>query len=287
MLRRLAVRATIATAAALGAASPAWADVTAQYGSEDEGGSLVIEVADNGDLRIGHGRDGYLLVVAGKAYSVDAGPGGPLVTAAEVLAYYTRRSIEAGDIIFLASDEEDRPTFVRFVPQGPIELAGFRGIEYTPERGTHAPVGVADDPRLAPLGQAYLRYSQVTDEISADPRAVPDNLAELLATKGPLRFAGMDLRSVSFEPIDPARFALPAEPLLLEQVLADEPAEPLAGADDDFDPVVRAVYFDGALWTLTRDSKLSRWTEGAELGAPVDVPGPVGPFAGWATSCSS
>lgn len=275
MLMRVVIRSLIVMAA-LGATNQALADVSAEYVGQDERRRMVIEVADNGDVRIDHGPDGYMLIVGGRAYSVDAGPGGPLVTAVEVEAYNTRRAIEAGEIRFLMDGDDEQPDFLRFVPGNSIELADFRGTEYVPERGGHTPVGVADDPALAPLGQAYLRYWQVVDEITPDPRAVSDNLGELLARHGVLRFAGMDLQSVSFETIDPARFALPAEPLLLEDVLRNEAAASFE--EEEFDPIIRAVYFDQALWTLTRDGKVSRWAEGAATGAAADTPGTAAAF---------
>jgi hypothetical protein len=274
MPRRLALRSFVA-ASALGVASPAAADMTAEYVGATEHERTVIEIAENGDLRITTGTgeaDGYLLVVSGKAYSVDAGPGGPLVTASEVQAYVTQRAIDAGSLSIVSIDAEDQTAFLRFVPGDPIELAGYRGTEYAPEQGSHTPVGIADDEALAPLGRAYLRYRRAIDEMDVDAR-IPDNLGELLEGRGVIRFWGGDLRRVSFDPIDPARFVLPAEPLLLEQVLEEEPAEARKTKDDDFDPIVRAVYSGQALWTLTRDGELVRWAEGAATGTAIDAPG--------------
>ena len=210
--------------------TPAAADLTANYVGPNSAITMKIEVAANGDVRGAPSNpNSYFITHDGHGYMVQASFNGPVVMRIEdvttVLAEQMRR---------LAPDGP--PGIVGHAPAIPLSRGGtvtIRGRQgtayYMGDNGRHAPaeqpfVVISTDPALAPLGVAMEhQFAMSADGMG---QIVPGehpfaNVLAVLRSGAPLVFTGMELDSISTDPIPVARFALPAEPLSLDGVRAN------------------------------------------------------------------
>jgi hypothetical protein len=258
--------------------APSFADVRATYQEENGRGNFVIEMGDDGSMRFTSPRLDYLLIVDGQAYSVDPGPGGPIVTTAEAIAYETQKDIEKRRIVHSPSDSTKVQNPVRYVPGRTVEIAGYSGTAYSVPDTTYAEVVLSKEESLLALGKALAAYSNTIETMSVEPQRPEDNLNELLESHGVLQFWGRQLTSVSFAEVDPARFAIPATPITLADVKAAD-AEPAGkDANDEAADIIKAVYLKGRLYTLTDNGELAVWAEGAAQNKMVKTPDQVHSF---------
>lgn len=258
----------------------AHADVRATFADPDRRGNMIVEVADSGEMRFTDPQGGYFLIVDGHAFSVQAGPGGPTVTSAEALAFLAREDIRTGRVIFSTSGDEKASKANLYEPEALVNTAGYEGTRYI-IAGTQRPALVlTEKPELRPLGRAMATYFRMLADMSAEPVPELGNLYELLETHGILEFWGQKLVSASFAPIDRSRFAIPATPLTLDNLKLDSSEGESVSASNRSDraPVIRAIFRDHALLTLTSDGKIHAWADGSSNVSNFDVPGKVRDF---------
>lgn len=257
--------------------SPAVADVTAVFASHRDW-QIVIEVAADGSFRITEkSRDdfeeGYTLIRDGRSYEVSPGPGGPVAITAEAADCQFRQRTSRGEIILSGGDKppQRKPELVK---KEQVRIAGYTGTRYSLGNGSSESVVVTDAPELKPLGMAI-------DHLFAqlDSRGHESGLAAfrpLIASRGVLSFLGeLVLKQVSFEPIAPRRFALPANVTDLADV-----AEPRSGGQTQNPKqrqpeIVNGAYHNEVLYLLDDSGAMQVWSEAGRTGRPFEAPGSV------------
>jgi len=261
------------------APAPSASDLTAIYVS---GGSEVmrLEIAANGDLRIGSGRDQYWLWHDGQAYIVSAGPGGPIV---ERVADIAAARAEAGTRKPAVVAES--PT--KLVATTKTMVNGREGIIYA-IRGVANPDPTwfpiySSDPALRPIAQALARKAAVIAMMPVTDSSAAE-FDKMLASATPLRIAGRELKTVENAPLPAARFALPAEPEPSAQV-RDEWRSRYAPRDDVGSPaevarfyrqtIKRAIFADGKLWLLSDLGTLTTIDPRTKTATEHKVPGTI------------
>ncbi len=178
--------------------APALADMTATYRHLEQDGSIIVEVADNGDARLEiSGQNWRLQIVGGEPHIVYMLPVGERVTrisALEQLFAERRPSMEFPDTVPGA----------RLVERGRYSQGGHSGRAYylqTADGTSSRPViVVSDDRALAPLGvplRRQLDFSMVTIALSGtqvSPLMV--RMRELISSGTALLFAGYALQRI-------------------------------------------------------------------------------------------
>lgn len=263
--------------AAFATAAPA--DVRATYVDPERQKSLVVEIADDGAMRFTSDDGSYDLILDGRIYSVNAGPGGPIVITGEAVAFRIRQEFKNGTMGRF-SDVGSAPRGpITYVPGAEVTVAGHEGVRYAVAGTGRQPVILSTDAALLPLGKAVAAYSRAVTMMSDDTDD-DDNLPELLANHGVLGFWLGQLVTVTFDRIDRSRFVIPATPISLADVTAAAEAERATGANkvESRPSVIKALYRDHMLLTLTEDGRLHAWPEGAAAGERVKAPGWVRSF---------
>jgi hypothetical protein len=256
--------------------SPASADVTATY-SGNRNTRSTIEVAQDGSaciqFSVGRGREfEYTLVRNGEIFIVSPGPGHPIAITVDAFKH------QRGDIPASPSRESNgRP--LHFEPKETVQIAGFVGRRYALSEPNAPGVVLADDPRLEPLGDALRHFLSAIPVSNPEGQAFAAALDPLLSSQGVLSFLGLDLANATFDPIDPARFALPDTVVRLDDVKGGAD-DPVIRAKTDQKPVsvVKGAYSDGVLYLLHDAGSIQRWPEGAEQGSVYAVPDAVSSF---------
>ena len=227
----------------------------------------VIEIADNGDIDANLG-DWRLVVLANRAFIVEDRLTGPLVSRIEDLAAllppaaHTQAAAQAGG--------------PRIVQRGTAEVNGRSGQAYFfvhwAVSEEQPPLAViSSDPALSILGGTMRRifaaqtlFGSLNWGWPAETAADEEESLALLERGAPLRYGDRFLQTVEQVPIDPAHFALPAEPETAEALRLRHAAE----IREDEDPhaanraISRAVFAGGRLWLLTDHGELSSLAEG-------------------------
>ena len=221
-------------------ATPAAADVSGRYETVDEDRmidmEMTLEVDDAGNARIQMaGSNGYYLLHGGELFMVSWQAGettvvrmaDAMVVAQEVMAR-----------LGVPDDFGDGPTPEPFMfePMGEVEVRGRTGTAYGIASEAEAdPVFgslvISNDPRLAPLGRAQSEaqrlQAQGMGSIGMVLQRLGGNMQEVMASGAMLRWLGIELTDVSFDPIPPERLALPGEPVTLAELReAVRPAPP-------------------------------------------------------------
>lgn len=114
---------------------------------------------------------------------------------------------------------------------------------------------LADAPELRPLGLAFLRLRETQNRLAGAPDAGPDPLGLHLRAKGVLAIDNLELMSMGFDAIDPARFALPGKPIsaqTMRQQLGQPPTETFQAAESR---VMSAAFHKERLYTLASDGR--------------------------------
>ncbi len=221
-------------------ATPAHADIAGRYETVDDDThfqmEMTFEVDDVGNVRIQQGGSpSYYLLRDGEFYLVGRENGEPSVirlSDAMVIAGETFDRMGARD----AFDEVPEFEPFNFSEMGPQTVSGRTGMAYgIVSDGNDEPVWaslvIGDDPRLAPLGRAMAeaQASQVSGmgSLGTMLQNLSGNMQEVLNKGAPLRWMSIELTDVSFDEIPAERFALPSEPISLEELrAASEPAPP-------------------------------------------------------------
>ena len=230
----------IACALALFAiAAPADAGTRAVYDRPDNKGTLTVEIADNGDVRVGpEDQTMYVLLIGDTSYVVSPTDGKPSVARlVDVAAAFDKVMPPMFGKLFGAAAEatKDVPSPIEKI--GPESVNGRAGIAYrfkTGEDGEVQPaIVLSQDPALAPVGRAMGRFTEATmlllaplfgkatENMVADMRAV-------LVLGTPLRGGdGMTLNSVEPADIPGSRVTLPAKPLTVDEILKSMKLTPI------------------------------------------------------------
>lgn len=258
---------TLALAALLGA-SPAAADVTAQYVDDKGRPSFSVEVDERGNVRVGNVGayfGAYYLATPDGEYLVEPGPGGPTVTALEAA------------VILAAPKLKDRQLWTHDwhyeAVAGTARVGAWQGRTYH-AAGPNLPprpptVVVSHDPRLVPVGRAMLQADRAQASAARRPQ-MNDPLDALLERGAVLWQSFRRLDSVSFAPIDAERFALPSAPIEAADLKGLRPAQ--VATDPVLPRLMQAAFAAGELWT--RDDRGGLWltAEGSTERTYVDMP---------------
>jgi hypothetical protein len=201
------------------AADPALAGQTARYLNRGNGSTMVIEAeGDNARLEVS-GQNWHVLTTGGESYVVYDLPTGPRVLRMDDL----RRIFEERRLAMPLPSVDRR---WQLVARGQATIGGHRGLAYhlrIPEGVSPQPnLVISHAPALAALGAPLARqldFSIMIVRLQGNP--VPPLLARaraLLGNGAALLFAGFALQRIETSGIDAARFAVPAEPLSLEEM---------------------------------------------------------------------
>ncbi len=213
-------------------ASPAAADVTALYEMADDSipfeMTMTLEVSGKGDVRLQMANlPVYYLLLDGELYVVQRGLSGPHVIR---MADQMQLQAELGETMFRGEMPEatDSPSW-QFAPMGKEQIHGRSGIAYgivneQNAEPVYALLVISNEPALAPIGDAMQSMNTaITGRFSGTfamlARANAD-MQEIIGSGAPLRISNLILTDVSTETIPGDRFALPGEPLTVEQLRA-------------------------------------------------------------------
>ncbi len=221
-------------------ATPALADVSARYETVEENAfidmEMTIEVDDAGNMRMQmNGTPNYYLYRDGEMFVVSRDRGDPSVVKVSDMMAIAQETFERIGVAAAFADAPEPEPFI-FSPMEEQVVQGRTGMAYgtVQEEGDAARWGslvISNDPQLAPIGQAMAAAQQVQIQgmgsMGTMLGRLSGNMIEVLASGAPLRWMQIELTDVSFDPIPRDRFALPAEPLTIEELrAAAEPAEP-------------------------------------------------------------
>jgi hypothetical protein len=214
--------------------SPASAGLRATYSGADEK-RITVEVADNGDARIGEaGAADYGVLHGGTFYIVGAEAAGPRVVAIADIAAAIDSVVAPifGDALTRTIGAPGALTAFRVVPSGARRTVGGEEgnvIQVYGEDAAH-PDRPADwvtsaAPSLAPIGRAlegYLIGALMPDAVFRGPAAGENALRirTIFATGTPIAGARLTLQQVERVEIPLTRVSLPAPPMSREALLA-------------------------------------------------------------------
>jgi hypothetical protein len=216
---------------ALAAATPASAGMRATYHGESAPKVLEIEVADNGDFRIGEpGAPAYGLEVGGVYHLVAPGPGGkPEVMRVADAAAVLGQALPPLFAQLFTEAAQAKPT-----PPPGMERAGSRSVAGFPGEVWKVTLNgqppqefvFSSDPALKPVGRAITGFLEsmmvmATPMLGAMAGEMVKEMRSVFATGTPLESVGR-FRLVSAAPaaIGADRLALPAAPLSRAEIEA-------------------------------------------------------------------
>jgi hypothetical protein len=216
--------------ASLLAAAPAEAGTKAVY-DQPEKGSLTVEIADNGDVRVGpEGQDMYVLLLGDTSYVVSIKDGKTQVARlADVAAAFDKVMPPMFGKLFGAAASATQGSTMKIEKIGSETVNGRVGTAYRlkgDDVGEKPPeVVMSQDPALAPVGRAMGRFTEATMLMLAPlfGKATGGMVADMravLALGTPLRGGdGMTLKSVETADVPAARVALPAKPQTVDEIV--------------------------------------------------------------------
>jgi len=227
------MRLLLASAAALLAAMPAWADTTAVY-KAPQGAQMTVEVASNGNMRTTIGAGGtYTATVDGEDYMVFYDAKGAVVVRMSDLVAVLANFIQKNMPDMMKETETDDPSPFKYFQGGQMTVGGRAGTVWymkfgedslPPDKfGAASRIVMSADPELAELGGAIVRQIESSLKLSSPMfgrRNPMGGILDVMKTGAPILWNGMELTSVSRAPIAADRFALPAMPETREQVQA-------------------------------------------------------------------
>jgi hypothetical protein len=213
----------------VGAAAPADAGLKAIYDKPDNA-PLTIEIADNGDARVGpDDQSMYVLLIGDAAYIVTIKDGKTSAARlTDVAAAFDKVMPPIFGKLFGAAAAATKGDTTKIEKIGPRTINGRAGIAYRLKGGEgEAPpeIVLSEDPALAPVGKAMGRFTEATMLLLAPlfGNAVPEMVGEMravLALGTPLKGGdGMALRSVETVDVPPARVALPGKLQTVDEIV--------------------------------------------------------------------
>ncbi|WP_294269725.1 hypothetical protein [uncultured Sphingomonas sp.] len=213
--------------ALLAFATPALADMTANYIGPNGAMTMKIEVASNGDMRGQTGApNAYFITRDGHGYMIQATFDGPAVMRVEDMATVMAEQMKKMMPNMPPPNGKDAPSFA-LAKGGEVTIRGRKGIAYYMGVAKDGkPIGdpivvISTDPDLAPIGVAMA--SQFNMSVAMMGQVLGDaspwkGMQDVLKTGAPIVFTGLQLATVNHDLIPAARFVLPAEPLKIDDV---------------------------------------------------------------------
>ncbi|SFS05833.1 hypothetical protein [Sphingomonas jatrophae] len=211
----------------LSLAAPALAGTRATYVGQD-GGRVIVEVADNGDARVGTpGAEDYGLLVGGRFHVVGLRDGRLTVARAEDVATAIGRVVPP---IFARRPSSPAQTPAQKIePDGIADVAGRPGRRFrvSPRPAGQDRLVVSDDPALKPVGAALEGFSTAAllpMAVLLGPAAATTtrDIQAMFALGTPLETPdGLTLTAVDTVDVPAERVRLPAPPISLETLEAD------------------------------------------------------------------
>jgi hypothetical protein len=211
----------------VGFGSPALADMTADYVGPNQALTMKIEVAANGDMRgTTSNPNSYFITRAGHGYMVQASFKGPAVMRMEDISTVMAEQIKRLMPNLPPEAADQAPSF-DLTKGSIVSVRGRKGIAYYMGKAiTHSPseqpvIVISTDPALTPLAVAMQHQFAMSIEAMGHMFGKSSPFAQMQAALkegAPLVFTRMELESVNTDPIPPSEFALPADPLTLDEV---------------------------------------------------------------------
>jgi hypothetical protein len=228
--------------ALLAATAPADAGLRAIYFDAAKTKQLVIEVADNGDARIGESdATDYGLLIGGTFFIVGDLDGKPMVARIEDVGAAVDQMVPP---IFsdMLKGGAMKPARLKIEPGGAASVGGRQGRVYhvrgldDSDPAKAADYVISTDPALKPVGQAleqFMNAALVPAAVMIGP-AVPELIAEthsIFALGTPIDVGGR-FRLDRAEPaeVPASRLRIPAEPRTVEALVAAMKAEAVENA---------------------------------------------------------
>lgn len=207
--------------------SPALADMTANYVGPNKALTMKIEIATNGDIRgTTSNPNSYFITRAGHGYMVQASFKGPAVMRMEDISTVMAEQMKRLMPNMPPGAADQVPSFD--LTKGDIvSIRGRKGTAYYMGKAvTHSPteqpvIVISNDPALTPLAIAMQRQFAMSIEAMGHMFGNSSPFAQMqavLKSGAPLVFTGMELDSVNTDSIPQTEFALPADPLSLDEV---------------------------------------------------------------------
>lgn len=219
---------------ALVLATPAQAGLRAVYGSSEQARTLVIEVADNGDARIGEAGDaGYGLLLGSHFYIVSRQGDGWMAARIEDVAAAIDRVMPPifGDVLIRAGPAAPRAK-MRAERKGEATVGGRAGTVWAVHGlGGDTDAKPADyvmsrDADLAPVGRALEQFMHASlipgaPLMGSAAAELIEETRYIFALGTPIDVGGrFRLQTVAKAEVAPERFALPVKPSTADELAA-------------------------------------------------------------------
>ncbi len=213
-------------------ATPAVAGMKAVYDGESEPRRLEIEIADNGDFRVGApDAPQYALQVGQTFYLVQPGPDGAteVVRVDDLAAALGKEMPPLFATLFSEAARAQPAAPPKVVKGGTRTVAGFSGQVYKITMGGSQPETaefvMSRAPELEPVGKAIGLFMESTMLLAAPllghmATEMVKEMRGVFSLGTPLEAVGrFRLLSAGAADVPAARVALPAEPLSLEEII--------------------------------------------------------------------
>lgn len=228
------MRSCLALALLACCATPALAGMRATYADAEGSRKLVIDVAENGDARIGDkASDDYGLLLAGQFYMVSRDEKGPTVARIEdVAAAIDRVMPPVFKDIFTAASASTKRAKLKMEAKGERSLAGRPGklwlVYGMDEKDPAKPTEfvISEDPALKPVGRAmeqFMNAAVVPAAVFIGPAAaeIVSETHEIFALGTPLDAGGrFRLESVETVEVAAETLKLPGKLKTVDEIVA-------------------------------------------------------------------
>lgn len=210
----------------------AFADVAGRYENTDKNAVLdlemTIEADDAGDVRVQMAKTGtYYLFRDATLYLVTMN--GEDTTVMKVSDVFAVQQEALAQMRMKMPPMPPSPPEVRFAPMEEVTVAGRKGTAFgmvsaEHEKPVYGSIVISADPKFGALGRAIARVntSQIKGMGSMGQmlQMMNTEMLALLQRGAPLRMLSIELTDVSFDNIPAGRFALPTEPLSINEIRA-------------------------------------------------------------------
>ena len=208
----------------------AQADVAGRYENTDEkipfnfGMTIEADDADNVRIQMAHGNQ-YYLYRDGVMYVVTVGSDETKVMRLDDMLAV---QMEAMARLGWENPFESAPVSTsHFAPMDEVVVGSRKGTGYgivsgEREEAVYASIVISDDPELKQLGAAIARANASSirgmGSMGTMLQTMNSEMLGLLEKGAPLRMLSVELTDVSFDEIPPERFAIPTEPMTIDEV---------------------------------------------------------------------
>ena len=236
--------------------APLFAAERAVFTDQQDGTTMTVTRADNGDMRIDDSKDGNSgRIVGGTLYMVTRENGADQVMRAEDLTTAVRQSLpKEFRGLFAQLGKGLKPKAMKITPKGEQTIDGRKGKAYEVfglDSDSAKPMiaVMSEDPALKPYGEAMRRYVGATIAPAAallGPAIadIANGIDAVFALGAPLKVGDkIMLTKVETVAEDPKAMALPAEPMTVPQIIASMKAKSAssmmkaaAGDEDEAEP---------------------------------------------------